>query len=50
MWYIIDALLWIGTGAVGAVVYFKATHSCVNAIIGTTCIEHPFNLMSAFGM
>jgi hypothetical protein len=48
--FIIESLFWAFVGAAGTVVWFKATHSCIDTLGAITCIPHSFNLMSAFGV
>lgn len=47
-WFL-DKLFWGVVGGISTAIWFKATNSCVDTIIGISCVHHSFNLQGAFG-
>lgn len=47
-WFL-DKIFWGVVGGVSTAIWFKASYTCHSLGIGFACVEHPFNLMSAFG-
>jgi hypothetical protein len=46
--WLFNALFWAFVGAVGTLVWFKATFSCVELVGTFACTPHHFNLLKAF--